>query len=161
MNSVTLKLTKESVGKQQKHVVTGVGLCCCVFLFSFQLLSHLSSDNKVLPDFLLQTTESHSLYLSPATLSTGQQAGVIPINREHYKFTPFFFQPVPVNYSDLTLLMTVKGIGPALAERIVSVRDVNGPFVTPKDLLRVNGIGATRLQQFSSQLSFSRDPETH
>ncbi len=160
MNSVTPKLSKDRVGKQPKNAATGVGLCCCVFLFSFQVLSHLSS-NEALPDFLLQTTESHALYLSPTAMSTGQAAGLIPIGRENYTITPFFFQPVPVNYSDQSLLMTVKGIGPALAKRIVDVREVAGPFIIPKDLLRVNGIGATRLQQFSSQLSFIRDLETH
>ena len=75
----------------------------------------------------------------------------------HYHFAPFFFKPIPINYSDMSLLMSVKGIGPSLAERIITERNKNGLFTSPKDLLKVKGIGTSRLLKLKPYLSFSKD----
>lgn len=42
-------------------------------------------------------------------------------------------------------LETLPGVGPVLAERIVSWRDQNGPFDVVEDLLEVSGIGESKL----------------
>ena len=46
-----------------------------------------------------------------------------------------------LNQADATALATLPGIGPALAERIVTYRQENGPFATLNDLTRVRGVG--------------------
>lgn len=48
---------------------------------------------------------------------------------------------VNINRASSSELETLPGIGPALADRIVSDRDRNGPFSTLDDLTRVSGIG--------------------
>ncbi|MBU0943032.1 MAG: helix-hairpin-helix domain-containing protein [Proteobacteria bacterium] len=142
------------------NAATGVILCCCVLLFSFQLFSRLAS-HSTRPTFDLQASEAHTLHLIARATGAEQTESVGRITQENYKITPFFFQPVPINYSDQSLLMTIKGIGPSLAQQIIAAREHAGPFMNPEDLLRVNGIGPIRLQQFSPQLSFIRDLETH
>lgn len=53
--------------------------------------------------------------------------------------------PVPVNRADATLLESLPGVGPVLAERIVAHRRDHGPFATVEDLLGVPGIGEAKL----------------
>jgi len=50
-------------------------------------------------------------------------------------------RPVNINVADVGELMTLSGIGRAVAERIVRYREDHGPFKTPEDLRRVKGVG--------------------
>ncbi len=68
---------------------------------------------------------------------------------------PLFFQAIAVNHADRELLVTVPGIGPALADRIVRHREQNGPYLRPEGLLAVAGIGPRLLDRFRPYLEFS------
>lgn len=52
---------------------------------------------------------------------------------------------VAVNRATPSELENLPGVGPVLAERIVSYRDENGPFREVEDLLDVPGIGESKL----------------
>ena len=60
--------------------------------------------------------------------------------------------PVDLNTADAAQLESLPGIGPSLADRIVAYRAINGPFASVDDLLDVNGITDTRLQDISPYL---------
>ena len=47
---------------------------------------------------------------------------------------------------------SLDGIGPVLAERIVSYRKTNGPFSAIEDLLKVQGIGQNTFAKFKAKL---------
>lgn len=47
---------------------------------------------------------------------------------------------VNINTADLSLLQTLNGIGPSLAERIIAYRTAHGPFATIEDIMQVSGI---------------------
>jgi competence protein ComEA len=145
---------KEGTGKES------VVLFCCVLFFIFQslvffdLFPHFSRSKAqliVLPDqkivlekFDKQTASGRaSLYRSPET----------------HQLTPFFFLPVAINYCDKSLLMSVRGIGPGLAESILQTRKQIGYFSNPEDLLQIKGIGPVRLRKFTPYFSFSKDHE--
>jgi competence protein ComEA len=49
--------------------------------------------------------------------------------------------------------MTLPGIGPVLAGRIVEDRTANGPYRQAADLLRVKGIGPATLARLRPRLS--------
>jgi competence protein ComEA len=56
--------------------------------------------------------------------------------------------PVNINAADAnTLARELDGIGPAKAQAIVEYRQKNGPFRSPEDLLKVQGIGQRVLEQ--------------
>ena len=56
--------------------------------------------------------------------------------------------PVNINSADAsTLARELDGIGPAKAQAIVEYRQKNGPFRSPEDLLKVDGIGEKVLEQ--------------
>jgi len=52
---------------------------------------------------------------------------------------------VDVNRSTVSQLESLPGVGPVLAERIITYRDQNGPFTEIEDLLDVPGIGEAKL----------------
>lgn len=52
-----------------------------------------------------------------------------------------FFQPIPINRADKSILISLPGIGPALAEKIVQRRNQHGPFRSKDELLQISGIG--------------------
>ena len=50
-------------------------------------------------------------------------------------------QPVDINHAYVDELITLPGIGPALAQRIIDYRTEYGPFESVEDLEHVSGIG--------------------
>ena len=65
--------------------------------------------------------------------------------------------PVNVNTADAsTLAKELDGIGPAKAAAIVEYRQKNGPFRTPEDLLKVDGIGQKVLDQNKANIRVER-----
>ena len=61
-------------------------------------------------------------------------------------------KPPPLNSLDLNKatqaeLMTLPGIGPTLAERIVKYREENGPFADVSEIQEISGIGEKRYER--------------
>jgi len=77
---------------------------------------------------------------------------------EEGPFTPFSFQPIPINRADPELLMTVKGIGPRLADNIFRYREENGPLTSGSDLTAIPGIGEKTAARFAPHFSFTPQP---
>jgi competence protein ComEA len=50
--------------------------------------------------------------------------------------------PVNINTAGVKQLMTLEGVGQAVAERIVEYRTAHGPFKKPEDVRKVQGLGA-------------------
>lgn len=63
------------------------------------------------------------------------------------KAAPVELKGVDLNRASLAELLTLPGIGPVLAERIVRDRLINGPFRSVHELLRVPGIGPKLLEK--------------
>ncbi len=62
---------------------------------------------------------------------------------------------MPINSANKEMIMTVDGIGPALADDIIAYRRQFGPFTSSTELLNLPGIGAKRAAKFSTAFSFS------
>ena len=60
--------------------------------------------------------------------------------------------PIMINRASVKDFESLDGIGPVLANRIVSFRKSNGPFATIEDLLKVPGIGQSKFAQFKEKL---------
>ena len=50
-------------------------------------------------------------------------------------------EKVNINTASAEQLAKLKGIGPALAQRIIEYREKNRPFEKPEDITKVKGIG--------------------
>ena len=57
-----------------------------------------------------------------------------------------FFQPIPINRADKNILISLPGIGPVLAEKIVQRRNKHGPFRSKAELLQIAGIGPKKFE---------------
>ncbi|MBC5806517.1 MAG: helix-hairpin-helix domain-containing protein [Candidatus Eremiobacter antarcticus] len=58
-------------------------------------------------------------------------------------------QTLNVNTATEAQLMSLPGVGPSLARRIVEYRQANGPFQTADDLQNVSGIGASKFDKMA------------
>lgn len=65
---------------------------------------------------------------------------------------------VDLNSADAHTLQRLPGIGPALAERIVTFRIRNGPFLFAEDLLMVRGIGKKTLERLAPLITVDGVP---
>lgn len=68
----------------------------------------------------------------PATPPDGQATTTAPASE---------MAPIDINRAGPEELQQIKGIGPALALRIVRYREENGPFHKPEEIINVRGIG--------------------
>lgn len=59
-----------------------------------------------------------------------------------------------LNSAGATELEALPGVGPVLAQRIVTYREERGPFVVVEDLLDVPGIGETKLSQMRDAIRY-------
>src|SRR5262245_31097572 len=66
---------------------------------------------------------------------------------------------IDVNTCNRLELEHLPGIGPKLAERILASRKADGPFESPKDLMRVRGIGQKMLAKMRPYLAFPKEAE--
>lgn len=60
--------------------------------------------------------------------------------------------PVNLNQASLEELESIKGVGPALAERIIAYRNENGKFKTAEDLMNVKGFGQAKFGRIKEQV---------
>lgn len=75
-------------------------------------------------------------------------------------YRPLYFKPIPINLAGKEMLETVKGIGPAMAERILTYRQLFGPIKGAEDIQNISGIGSKRSSIFSTAFTFEESRET-
>jgi competence protein ComEA len=86
--------------------------------------------------------DGEQIYIYPTTTSAGGVSR--PAARKN--------GPIMINRATVKDFESLDGIGPVLANRIVSYRKINGPFAAVEDLLKVPGIGQSKFAQFKEKL---------
>jgi len=66
--------------------------------------------------------------------------------------TPKRSGPININRATVGDFDSLDGIGPVIANRIVTYRKTHGPFITIEDLQKVSGIGAAKFSQIKSKI---------
>lgn len=79
----------------------------------------------------------------------GLSGGLIDLDQAE----PLSYQfSVDLNQAEWPEFAQLPGIGETLAKRIVASRQEQGPFLSPNDLQRVQGIGPRKFEQMSAYL---------
>lgn len=101
------------------------------------------------------TPEADPGAVNMARMVTDGEHIVVPKPGESPPPTSTVAEPakVNINTADATLLETLNGIGPSLAERIIAHREERGPFTSIDQLLEVSGIGHATLEKFAADLT--------
>lgn len=60
---------------------------------------------------------------------------------------------ININTADAAALDKLKGIGPAMAQRIIDYREENGSFQSIEDLQKVKGIGKAKFAKLKDQIT--------
>ncbi len=60
---------------------------------------------------------------------------------------------ININTADQNQLDTLPGIGPALAQRIIQYREINGPFQAIEDIKNVAGIGDKKFKELKDKIT--------
>jgi competence protein ComEA len=68
---------------------------------------------------------------------------------------------IDIDIASAAEIETLRGVGPALAKRIVANRDSLGPFGSIDELTRVNGIGKRLAARLAGRVTFSLLPRPH
>ncbi|MCK5070132.1 MAG: helix-hairpin-helix domain-containing protein [Desulfocapsa sp.] len=155
MNSGELKTIKnQKLGKKGSGRELFALYCCTIFLLSLLIGNSdfftVHSEDK--PHFL--SLKGETIFLEKEVGQTYQDQSNFILSYQNHTLAPFFFAPIAINHSNKTLLMSIKGIGPGLAESILQTREEIGRFSVPEDLLEVSGIGPARLRKFTPYFSF-------
>jgi competence ComEA-like helix-hairpin-helix protein len=142
--------SNESGAEQQRDGRLTIVLLL-VFLLLLLLLGHqkLFQRNKNNYKYLDVTLEKQ-LYLKQEEKITHRPES-LPLC-----YYPFFFLSLPINSADKELLMTIKGIGPALAETIIVHRQKVGPILNIGDFQEIPGIGRKRATSLAAELVFDK-----
>ena len=155
MNSVSPKKANKK-GIEKEGAGKGIVLFCCALFLTFQIAAFFfSSFSPVSNPGQLIVVSPQSLRLAAGSSTSDSQS----VSSGTYHFSPFFFEPIAINYCDKSLLMSIRGIGPSLAESILTTREKIGGFKTAEDLLLTKGIGPSRLLQFTPYFNFTNDSE--
>lgn len=67
----------------------------------------------------------------------------------------FLFDPISINLASYELLQTVRGVGPKLAQKIITYRVQVGPFVSFESIKNLTGVGEKRAKYLTTQFSFN------
>lgn len=104
----------------------------------------------------MKTTKKMALVLALVLLGSATLMPVHALAREaRAAEVPAGVQMAKVNLNQASLeqLESIKGVGPALAERISTYRKDNGNFKSVEDLRKVKGIGQAKFDRIKDQIA--------
>ena len=97
-------------------------------------------------------TEANVGGLNLARLVIDGEHIVVPAEREVLNSSAASTGLVSLSLATASELESLSGVGPALAQRIISWREEHGPFRQVEDVLAVSGIGTAMLEGFRDQV---------
>ncbi len=98
-----------------------------------------------LAGWMIMATMISNVYFNTANLALAKPA------KEAVE--PQALQTININKASSEELQKVRGIGPSLAERIISYREANGGFKSTDELKQVRGIGDLKFEKIKSQVT--------
>ena len=101
----------------------------------------------ILPEYLIEVTQLWIELMRPALRDEDFE-----IEKDVIKEEIVRPKTIDINTAGEKDLVLLEGIGPALAERIISYRNTNGPFTFKEDIVKVKGIGAKKFDKIKNSI---------
>jgi competence ComEA-like helix-hairpin-helix protein len=117
-------------------VVMSVGAALRFYQTAFPALPQFDYRSSDSTFAVLSAAPEDSVFVSPASKTTGEESGKININT-----------------ATKQQLMDLPGIGEVTADRILKYREETGKFSTLKDLRAVKGISKNKLERLSPMIT--------
>ncbi|MDR3001633.1 MAG: helix-hairpin-helix domain-containing protein [Fibromonadaceae bacterium] len=147
-------------------------LYLALFLFALGGISRLGALGKLSPFETVSLPENYEIATTVAIVATADTTldatvlDTLEVNeveaasgdskskraKAPKKKAPAF--PLNINTASKEDLCFIKGIGPALAQRIIEHRETKGSFSSAKDLEKVSGIGTKKRQSIEEFVKF-------
>ena len=148
MDDLLNKKLKEKSQKDNRFTL--ILMIGSLFLLAYVVqIANCNKTGKIDTKNYVLTVEDGSFSVVAQNIPGGKVVSPIP-----WHLTPFFFKKMPINSADRAALMTIKGIGPKLAQSILQSRSENGLFKKSSDLLKISGIGPKRVLYFDKMFDF-------
>jgi len=93
-----------------------------------------------------------SLPATPSLSSPGSSAADTPVPQEQAASEPAY-SLIDINTASLADLDSLPGIGPVIAQRIITYRETNGPFQTIEAIQDVSGIGPVIFDRIKASIT--------
>ncbi len=139
------------VSKRQIHILFLVVLCYIGITALYEMYVDSTGENPNTSRPLVLKAEKGELYLVPSD-SHEQKRGQGDELR-YSQLAPFFFAPISVNVATFEMLLSIPGIGPVMAKKIIAFREQYGTISHLNELLQIQGVGPKKLEQFKMYLT--------
>ena len=107
-------------------------------------------------DMVYRIDSSQSVYIPGFSEQEPDQTGFSETQEERWKprsgTGTSSARRVNINTADAESLMSLSGIGEKTAEKIISYREQNGPFVSAEDIMKVPGIGESKYENIKDSI---------
>ena len=123
--------------KRSDRIILIVGLCVGCIAFAHPQLSGIFQ--SIFSGNELQKVNGERIVLEDAAVKTPELIKQVPL--------------IDLNEAGVEKLDQLPGVGPVLAERIVSYRQKNGEFTEIGELKEVGGIGSATLEKIKSEVT--------
>jgi len=138
-----LNLTRRE--KSVIRVLVLLYIAGCVIFFGKKLLvknNSLDIDKKVIENDFKQLVDKvdSTYFISNENETESSDEKIISL-------------PVNINFASKKELITIKGIGPVTAEKIIEYRTINGKFNSIDELTKIHGIGEKTLERIKGEVT--------
>ncbi len=100
----------------------------------------------------MKTTKKIALVLALILLGSASLAPAVALAKDA-RAAEISVTKVNLNQANLEQLESIKGVGPALAERISAYRKESGNFKSVEDLRKVKGFGQAKFDRIKDQIT--------
>ncbi len=124
----------------RKKLVTSM-IAIAVVILIVTLIEHLGTSNTLVPSLPSQVKNTAATSILPAD-NIATTTAKINTNEK-----------ININTASINELMTLRGIGPAKADAIISYRSAKGLFQQIEDIMKVSGIGKVTFENIRNNIS--------